>query len=121
MRRLALSLLALGAVAVAIPAAEAQTRRRPDGPVVVTTVPLILNVRPRSYLDPGNVVAPGSLNGYSAAWQQRSYIAMPPYFNVAERYGAGVLPDPYTNGPFVGARSVFPPVDFNGLYSYPLR
>ena len=53
MRRfLVLSVLSLAALQAAAPAAEAQNGRR-RGDV------LTLNVRPRSWLNPGNVVAPG--------------------------------------------------------------
>ena len=54
----ALSLIALAAVTSVISPAAAQQRRR----VIVQdqTVPF-LRVRPRSLLEPGNVVAPGSI------------------------------------------------------------
>src|SRR3954466_4266862 len=86
----------------AIPA-EAQTRTvRRNGEV------LILNVRPRSYLDPGNVVPVGSMN-YSASGygQTVSSLNLPPYLGMRERFGAGVLPDPVTNSPTIGARNPF--------------
>ena len=65
MRRfITFSLLALAALLTAAPPADAQQRRRviaqDDG------VPII-RVRPRSFLDPGNVVQPGSLNRARAA------------------------------------------------------
>ncbi len=111
MRRIALSLAALAAVAAALPA-EAQTRRTRDGDV------LILNVRPRSYLDAGNVVAPGTYGTYASVGV-RSYLSSPPWINQRERFGEASLPDPITNGPFVGARNPFGPVDYvapQGLY-----
>ncbi|HYF56376.1 MAG TPA: hypothetical protein VEA41_19140 [Salinarimonas sp.] len=104
MRRTTLALSALAALAAALPA-EAQTRRTRDGEV------LILNVRPRSYLDAGNVVQPGSLNRYATVGVQ-SYLNSPPYAHQAVRFGEGVLPDPITNGPFIGASNPFGPVDF---------
>jgi len=52
MRLLAVSLLTLAAVAASPPSAEAQPRRRGDV--------LILNVRPRTWLNPGNVIPQGA-------------------------------------------------------------
>jgi len=102
MRRLiafaALSLAALSALP-----AEAQTRTwRQNGEV------LILNVRPRSYLDAGNVVPVGSMNYPTSGYGQTvSHLNLPPYLGMRERFGASVLPDPVTNGPFIGARNPF--------------
>lgn len=77
--------------------------------------PLRLNVRPRSFLDAGKVVSPGaSVNPASAQGQTVSYIANPPYVNMKDRFGEGVLPDPI-DGPFIGARNVLGPVDYNGI------
>jgi hypothetical protein len=113
MRRfITFSLLALAAALTAAPPADAQQRRR----VIVQDdgVPII-RVRPRSFLDPGNVVQPGSLNrATSGVGQLQSYLLSPPYVGQFERYGEGRLPDPVINGPFVGSRSPFNPVDFNG-------
>ena len=73
---------------------------------------LILNVRPRSYLDAGNVVPVGSMNYPASGFGQTvSYLNLPPYLGMRERFGASVLPDPITNGPFIGARNPFGPVD----------
>ncbi len=110
MRRLIpLSLLSLAALAAAVPAAEAQTRRQV---VAVETVgqPVILRVRPRSFLDAGNVVQPGTTNRY-ATRDIVSYINNPPYAHTRELFGAGVRPDPI-GGPFVGAQNPFGPVDY---------
>ena len=75
----------------------------------------VIRVRPRSFLDPGNVVPPGSLDRTtSGVAQVQSYLLFPPYGNQAGRFGGDVLPDPVTNGPYVGSRSPFDPVDFNG-------
>jgi hypothetical protein len=104
MRRIALALSAFAALAAALPA-EAQTRRTSDGEV------LILNVRPRSYLDAGNVVRPGSMGSYAAVSSQSHFVS-PPYSHQAVRFGEGVLPDPITNGPFIGAGNPIGPVDF---------
>ena len=109
MRRLA-AFAALAVVAISALPAEAQTRLRRQGEDV-----LILNVRPRSYLDAGNVVPVGSMNfPTSPQGQVASYLNLPPYVGQRDFYGAGTLPDPITNGPFVGARSPFGPVDFTG-------
>src|SRR5215213_3892969 len=110
MRRfLTLSLLSLAAVAAAVPAAEAQDRRRGDV--------LILNVRPRSWLNPGNYVAPQSrVNPASAYGQAVSYFNLPPWHNMRDRFGESSLPDPITNVPFVGARNPIGPVDYVAPY-----
>ena len=107
MRRfLVLSVLSLAALAAAAPAAEAQNGRR-RGDV------LTLNVRPRSWLNPGNVVAPGvGMNPTRGYAQYVSYLNSPPWGNFRDRFGEGVLPDPVTNGPFFGARNPIGPVDF---------
>jgi hypothetical protein len=90
--------------------AEAQTRTlRRSGEDV-----LILNVRPRSYLDAGNVVPVGSIGNFptSGRGQTASFLLSPPYANTAAAQGVSALPDPITNGPFVGARNPFGPVDW---------
>lgn len=108
MRRLALVLIALGAVAAAVPA-EAQPRRLTRGG------PLVLEVRPRSFLDAGTVVATGSIDpGISGRGQTQQYLLSPPYIGQRDRFGGGVLPDPITNGPFVGARNPFGRIDYSG-------
>ena len=105
MRRfLALSFLSLAAVAAAVPPAEAQNSRRGDA--------LILNVRPRSWLNPGNVIPVGAqVNPASPLGQTVSYMILPPWQNFRDRYGEGVLPDPI-GGPFIGARNPIGPVNF---------
>ena len=113
MKRLAgLGLLSLAVLAMAGPA-EAQYRRR------APEEGLVINVQPRSFLDAGRVVRPGDLDHptASARAQTASYLNMPPYLGQRDRFGEGVLPDPITNGPFVGARNPFGPVDF-GLPRY---
>src|SRR3954469_16941148 len=104
MRRTALiaaSLLALTALGTA---AEAQESYHVNGP-------LRLNVRPRSWLELGNNVQSGSsVNPASAYGQTVSYLATPPWINMRDRFGEGVLPDPITNGPFVGATNPLGPV-----------
>ncbi|WP_375462308.1 hypothetical protein [uncultured Enterovirga sp.] len=93
--------------------AEAQESYRVNGP-------LRLNVRARSFLDAGNTVAPySSVNPASAYGQAVSYLANPPYANMRDRFGEGVLPDPVTNGPFVGATNPIGPVDYGVLGGLP--
>ena len=98
MRRLAAYAALSLAVCSALPA-EAQTRSlRRSGEDV-----LILNVRPRSYLDAGNVVPVGSQHSPASGFgQTQSYLNLPPYMGQRERFGAGVLPDPIANGPYSG-------------------
>jgi hypothetical protein len=92
-------------------AAEAQGRRHQQGAVAPANV-LILRVRPRTFLDPGTVVPVGSLDRTASGFAQtQSYLANPPWGS-RDRFGQGSLPDPITNGPFVGSRNPFGPVDF---------
>jgi hypothetical protein len=75
-RPVVLAVLSLAALAAAIPAAEAQDRRRPGEGLSIT-------VRPRSFLDPGTVVPVGSLSSPASAFgQTRSYVLSPPYANL---------------------------------------
>ena len=102
MRRLA-AFAALAVAAVSALPAEAQTRIRRQGEDA-----LILNVRPRSYLDAGTVVPVGSLDSpASARGQVASYLNLPPYIGQRDNFGEGLLPDPVTNAPFVGAPNPF--------------
>ena len=104
-RILALSCLSLAAIAAAVPSAEAQTGRR-RGDV------LILNVRPRSWLNPGNVIPVGAqVNPASPLGQTISTMVLPPWQNMRDRFGESVLPDPI-GGPFIGARNPIGPVNF---------
>jgi hypothetical protein len=98
MRRLA-AFAALSIAALSALPAEAQTRSlRRSGEDV-----LILNVRPRSYLDAGNVVPVGSMNHpVTGLGQTQSHLNLPPCIGQRERFGASVLPDPISNGPFPG-------------------
>lgn len=108
MRRLAaLTFVSLAVLGLASTAAEAQPRRLREGG------PLILRVSPRSFLDAGQVVQVGSLNRVTSGFgQTQQYLVSPPWGSMRDRFGEGVLPDPITNGPFVGARNPFGPVDF---------
>ena len=56
------------------------------------------------------------VNPASAYGQMVSYVNSPPYANDKDRYGAGTLPDPTTNGPFIGARNPIGPVDFGSIF-----
>jgi len=91
--------------------ADAQGRRQQQREVIPDNV-LILRVRPRTFLDPGTVVPVGSLDRTTSGFAQtQSYLANPPWGS-RDRFGQGSLPDPITNGPFVGSRNPFGPVDF---------
>src|SRR5215216_65706 len=105
-RRAAFAALSLAALSAVPAEAQSRTLRR-NGEV------LILNVRPRSYLDPGNVVPVGSMNYPTSGYGQTvSYLNLPPYLGMREHFGASVLPDPVTNGPFIGARNPFGPIGY---------
>lgn len=108
MRRLVLLAAAsVAAIATMAPAADAQSLRRRGEQVI------ILDVRPRSFLDAGNVVPVGSQHSPASSYgQTRSYLNLPPYQNMKDRFGEGSLPDPVTNGPFVGASNPIGPVDY---------
>ncbi|GJE41734.1 hypothetical protein [Methylobacterium soli] len=111
MRSLKIALM--GAIALAgfglSTAADAQGRYAPGGYYRVSG-PLPIRIRPRSWLDAGNVVEPGSTVaglGNPATNPQliaASGLLNPPYGR-NDRFGSGILPDPITNGPFIGARS----------------
>ncbi len=108
MRRLAVLAAASVATFTALaPVAEAQTLRRRGEQTI------ILDVRPRSFLDAGNVVPVGSENRFQTGFgQTASYLNLPPWQHQRDRFGEGSLPDPITNGPFVGARNPFGPIDY---------
>lgn len=115
MRSLKIALL--GALTVAglsaVSAAPAQAQDGfARGPYYSVSRPLPIRVRPRSWLDAGNVPltsgVPGAggsrnpaLNPYLIAASNQ---LTPPY-GPTDRFGRGILPDPITNGPFIGARS----------------
>ena len=112
MRHLALlGLISIAALTAAIAGAEAQNRRRATV-IVEERAPPLLRVRPRSFLDAGTVAPVGSLERQrSGYWQTQSYLVMPPWHNMRDRFGEGTLPDPI-HGPFVGARNPFGPIDY---------
>ena len=101
MRSLKIALLgviaATGFGALASAPAQAQEGFGP-GRVYSVSRPLPIRVRPRSWLDAGNVPA---LNPYLIAASNQ----LNPAFGPNDRFGRGILPDPITNGPFIGARS----------------
>lgn len=81
---------------------------------------LAIRVRPRSWLDAGNVVEANSgATGNPATnphFITASYLNSPPYIANRERFGgAGILPDPITNGPFIGARRSAVTVDLSAI------
>ena len=115
MRAVRLPLLGLLAVlAVPVGSAEAQDRRNTY--TYRDSEGLAITVRPRSWLDAGNVVRPGS-NVNPATNPQliaASQLNLPAYgVNFRDQFGYHSLPDPITNGPFVGARNPFGPVDYS--------
>jgi hypothetical protein len=108
-----LLMLATAALPILTAPAEAQSRQRQVRQALGQGGPLVLRVTPRSFLDPGKVVPVGSISpGYSGYGQTQSYLRSPAYAPNGERFGVGVLPDPITNGPFVGSRNPFGPVDY---------
>lgn len=113
MRFITVVVIAAAAVVPLMAAApsEAQTRRQQ---ALGSGRPLVLRVTPRSFLDPGNVVAPNSISpGTTGYGQAQSYLLFPPYGQNRERFGLShVLPDPITNGPYVGSRNPFGPIDY---------
>ncbi|SFK45649.1 hypothetical protein [Methylorubrum salsuginis] len=88
-------------------AAEAQGPYGNPGYVRVSQ-PLPIRIRPRSWLDAGNVVEPGN-GSVSNPATNPAFIAasnqLNPVYGRNDRFGGGILPDPITNGPFIGARS----------------
>ncbi|ACA17589.1 conserved hypothetical protein [Methylobacterium sp. 4-46] len=110
-----LSLAALGAETAASQAQDSYVIRSTRG-----GQGLAIRVRPRSWLDAGNVVEANSGAVSNPATNPHfitaSYLASPPYIANRERFGGfGVLPDPITNGPFIGARRAAVTVDLSGL------
>ena len=103
-RLISLALVSLTVLTGLATSADAQTRRRV---VIQDQPPLVLRVRPRSFLEPGNVVPVGSIERQrTGQWQTRSYLNMPPWHHMRDRFGEGSLPDPI-HGVFIGAQSPF--------------
>jgi hypothetical protein len=104
-RRHIVLLSAAAAITIFALPADAQVRRTAERP-------LTLRVTPRSFLDPGTVVPVGSLDRTTSGYAQtQSYLLSPPYAQNAERFGGGALPDPITNGPYIGSRNPFGPAN----------
>jgi hypothetical protein len=115
MRSLKIALLgaiaAAGFGAVASAPAQAQDGFIP-GPIYYVSRPLPIRVRPRSWLDAGNVPltsgvpgAGGSRNPALNPYLIAASNALTPPYGPTDRFGRGVLPDPITNTPIIGARS----------------
>ncbi|MDE4915248.1 hypothetical protein PQI07_32195 [Methylobacterium sp. 092160098-2] len=101
---LALCLASLGLAA----AGDAQARSAPGG-YERASAPLNIHVRPRSWLDAGNVVERGSsVAGLGNPAMNPQLIAasnqLAPVWGRNDRFGADILPDPITNAPFIGVR-----------------
>lgn len=110
MRR-AISLALAGTVIFAALGASAEAQGRYGSGYVRVSQPLPIRIRPRSWLDAGNVTEAYNGSVANPATSPRlitaSYLNSAPY-GVANRerfLGLGTLPDPITNGPFIGARS----------------
>ena len=114
MRYATIVVLTAAVASLSIPqGAAAQSRPRQAPQSLGQGNPLVLRVKPRSYLDPGPVVPVGSINrGISGYAQTQAYLLSPDYAPNRDRFGLNLLPDPITNGPFVGSRNPFGPVDY---------
>ena len=115
MRSLKIALLgALAAAGLAVaPTAPAQAQDGYNpGPFYRVSRPLPIRVRPRSWLDAGNVPlssnvpgAGGSANPALNPYLIAASNQLNPAFGRNDRFTSGVLPDPITNGPFIGAQN----------------
>ncbi|WP_230530549.1 hypothetical protein [Microvirga roseola] len=107
MRRFALIGLGVLTAGMAFsPVADAQAQERP----------LTFRVTPRSFLDPGNVVPPGSIGGSTVTMSYRQTFVDRPtaWWSARDLYGEGLLPDPAGGpGPWVGAANPFGPIGPN--------
>ena len=87
------------------------------GPGYRVSRPLPIRIRPRSWLDAGNVVEPGNGSVSNPATNPvliAQSNALSPVYGRNDAYG--ILPDPITNGPFIGARSsAIRNVDFSAV------
>ncbi|GJD57108.1 hypothetical protein [Methylobacterium dankookense] len=104
-----LGALAVTGLGLAAPApAAAQDGYAPGVGYYRVSRPLPIRIRPRSWLDAGNVVEPGNGSVSNPATNPvliAQSNALNPVYGRNDRFGYGILPDPITNGPFVGARS----------------
>lgn len=105
MRRQSLFVLALVSGALVCASAQAQTKQKHRQPVAQADQAGELTVKKRSFLDPGNVVPPGTQNRYMT----ESTFYLPPapggtYRN--DLFGDWLLPGPF-NLPSANSRSVW--------------
>ncbi|MGV7029818.1 hypothetical protein [Methylobacterium symbioticum] len=115
-----LGALAVTGLGLAAPApAEAQDGYAPGAGYYRVSRPLPIRIRPRSWLDAGNVVEPGNGSVSNPATNPvliAQSNALNPVYGRNDRFGGGILPDPITNGPFIGARSsAIRNVDFSAI------
>ncbi|MDE4915202.1 hypothetical protein PQI07_31885 [Methylobacterium sp. 092160098-2] len=101
---LALSVASLGLAATD----DVQARLAPGGDDR-TAAALSIHVRPRSWLDAGNIVERGSsVAGLGNPVMDPQLIAasnqLTPVWGRNDRFDAGTLPDPITNGPLISVR-----------------
>ncbi|GEP12084.1 hypothetical protein MGN01_39290 [Methylobacterium gnaphalii] len=110
----ALSLTAVGFGS----AAEAQGPYGGPGYVRVSR-PLPIRIRPRSWLDAGRTTEAynGSVsNPATSPYLIQASNLLSPVYGRNDLYGGSNLPDPITNGPFIGARSTaIRNVDFSAI------
>lgn len=111
----------LGALAISsfgFTGAQAQDRYQP-GAYYRVSQPLPIRIRPRSWLDAGNVVEANNGSVSNPATNPvliAQSNALNPVYGRNDRFGGGILPDPITNGPFIGARSsAIRNVDFSAV------
>ncbi len=99
--------------------AQAQDGYAPGVGYYRVSRPLPIRIRPRSWLDAGNVVEPGNGSVSNPATNPvliAQSNALNPVYGRNDRFGGGILPDPITNGPFIGARSsAIRNVDFSAI------
>jgi hypothetical protein len=97
-------------------AAEAQG---PYGGYVRVSRPLPIRIRPRSWLDAGHTTEAYNGSVRNPATDPHLIQAsnlLSPVYGRNDLYGGSNLPDPITNGPFIGARSTaIRNVDFSGI------
>jgi len=100
------SVIGLGALAAILALsgfAEAQAQASRERPLVLT-------VRPRSFLDPGPAAPVGSMNRYVTTGQN-SLVTSPPW-SENDRWSPNLPSGP--GQPFVGARNPFDPIETTG-------